>query len=135
MMFYTVLKCQISVWRNSGNFLIVLAVSIRLWKVSGFAPSLTNKLFFLSFFLLLPCPSEWTLILHCGELLDQSAPSSSFPQKILPSKTEKFKLFSILQHPVTLEGAWVQYGNEGDKVPFLEQAADHQISPHGVSQA
>lgn len=81
MMFYTVLKCQISVWRDSGNFLIVLAVSIRLWKVSGFAPSLTNKPFFLSFLLLLPCPSEWTLILHCGELLDQSAPSSSFPQK------------------------------------------------------
>lgn len=44
MMFCAVLKCQINVYRDSGNFLIVLAVFIKLWRVSGFTPSLTNKL-------------------------------------------------------------------------------------------
>lgn len=124
-------------YRGSGNFLIILAVPIRLWRVSGFTPSLTNKQFILSFFLLLPCPSEWTLILHCGELLDQSAPSSSFPHKSEKPTIRNWEiqaLFNTAASCDTARGTRVQCGNEGDKVPFLEQAADPQISPRVLPQ-
>lgn len=122
-------------YHGSGNFLIILAVPIRLWRVSGFTPSLTNNLFFLSSS---SCPvpqsGRWFYIVESfwtSQLLPLHFHTN---QKNLPSETEKFKLFSTLQHPVTLQGARVQCGNEGDKVPFLEQAADPQISPRVLPQ-
>lgn len=40
-------------------------------------------------------------------------------QKNLPSETEKFKLFSTLQHPVTLQGAHgCSVGMKGTRCPF-----------------